>query len=299
MKITMRKSETNTSLPHFAFDISFVGKIIDDRGDSAVEFTKLCSKEMCLIEYDTDKFAFSINSEGKPVYDIKDYLSKFYGKSLLLEATTLGFVEIFHCCRAFRNMGIKELHLLYVEPADYEKTRRSQLLNRRDFELSDEFPGYIGIPGAALNLSERYLQRGVFFLGYEERRLDRVLEDYPMIKADNCSVVFGVPAYKTGWEMNAFANNIRVIKDKNIRNGIYFCGAENPVATVALLNEIYIGLREKERLFIAPIGTKPNGIGVALFVAAHPDVAILYDHPKRRAKRSTGVSNWHLYDVEF
>ena len=30
-----------------------------------------------------------------------------------------------------------------------------------------------------------------------------------MLKPDNCIVVFGVPAFQAGWEMNAFANNIR------------------------------------------------------------------------------------------
>lgn len=119
------------------------------------------------------------------------------------------------------------------------------------------------------------------------------------IQPKACSVVFGVPAFKPGWEMDAFANNIRVIKERNIRGGVYFCGAENPASALDVLKRIESELAPGERLFVGPIGTKPMGIGVALFVSQKQDVGILYDHPRRRPNRSAEVGTWHLYDVEF
>ena len=118
-----------------------------------------------------------------------------------------------------------------------------------------------------------------------------------MVRPSETAVVFGVPAFPAGWEMNSFANNIRVIRDSNVSGGIHFCGAENPAAAFDVLQEIYDSLAEGERLVVGPIGTKPNGIGTALFVAAHSDVGLLYDHPKRSAGRSSGTSGWHLYSV--
>jgi hypothetical protein len=177
--------------------------------------------------------------------------------------------------------------------------RRSQILHKRDFELSDEVPGYRAIPGATLMLSDRLPQRSVFFLGYEERRLELALEDYQMLQPSSCDVVFGVPAFRPGWEMDAFANNVRVIREREISGGVYFCGAENPDSAVEVLESIYSNLEDDERLFIAPIGTKPNGVGVALFAATHPTVGILYDHPQRRPDRSKEVAGWHLYNVDF
>ena len=82
-------------------------------------------------------------------------------------------------------------------------------------------------------------KKGVFFLGYEETRFDRALEDYQMISPNNCIVVFGVPAFQPGWEMDSLANNIGVIRQRNIKGGVYFCGAANPASTVDLLNELY------------------------------------------------------------
>lgn len=98
--------------------------------------------------------------------------------------------------------------------------------------------------------------------------------------------------------MDAFANNIRIISDKNIRGGILYCGAENPKATVSLLQDIQQSLQTGEKLFIAPIGTKPNGVGVALFTAMNSEVALLYDHPVKSRGRSSKVSKWHLYQVQ-
>jgi hypothetical protein len=139
----------------------------------------------------------------------------------------------------------------------------------------------------------------IFLLGYEERRLEVALEDYQMIGPASCSLVFGVPAFKPGWEMNSFANNVRVIRDKNLSGGIHFCGAENPAATIQVLEEIKRSIRPSERLFLAPIGTKPNGIGVALFASQDIECGILFDHPVRSTKRTSKVSRWHLFEVEF
>ena|ERR1700678_2025640 len=99
--------------------------------------------------------------------------------------------------------------------------------------------------------------------------------------------------------MNSFANNFRVIRDNNISDGVYFCDAESPAAGLEVLDEIYESLLPGDRLVIGPIGTKPNGIGAARFAANHPDVGLFYDDPKRSAGRTTCVTRWHLYTVEF
>ncbi len=299
MRIQMQGSELVTGLSFAGSDIAIVGKAVDDRGHAIIDYLKSKTGDIRYIDYNVEKFEFDVDGQRINADDIENFLYQFRNKSLVLDATTLGFVEIFLICRALLTMGLLRITFFYVEPLDYQSPNRSRLLCKRDFELSDTFPGYCAIPHAAFMLNDRYPQNVVFFLGYEARRLDRALEDFQMIKTERCSVVFGVPAFKPGWEMDAFANNIRVIRDKNIRGGVYFCGAENPLATVELLEDIYKSLGTGEQMFISPIGTKPNGIGVALFVSSHPNVGILYDHPKKKKGRSKKISKWHLYDVEF
>jgi hypothetical protein len=299
MNLHMREVQNSSELNLPTYDFGFVGNAIDDRTRESIAFIGSVSKEVLQIEYSAENFEIQINGVTCDAEDLTDKLEFRKGKSFIIESTSTGFVEIYLLCKAFKERGIENFDVLYVEPLSYKNMERSQLLHRRVFELSDEFPpNYIGIPGATILLSDHQQQRGVFFLGYEERRLDRALEDYPMIKSGKCSVVFGVPAFKPGWEMDAFANNIRIIRDKNIRGGILYCGAENPKATVSLLQDVHQSLQTGEKLFIAPIGTKPNGVGVALFTALTPEIGLLYDHPIKSKKRTLKVSNWHLYQVQ-
>ena len=77
---------------------------------------------------------------------------------------------------------------------------------------------------------DRSPHRVVFFLGYEGERLDEAFEELE-IDPRKSIVVFGVPAFRPGWEMDSFANNVRVVADRGVQGGIRYCGAENPAAS--------------------------------------------------------------------
>jgi hypothetical protein len=307
MKLLMQEAANSADLTLRRWNLGIVGQAIDERGRAAIDLIGKITDEALVLDYDPERFSISVNEKILNAEALDDELEPFKGKSIIVESTTLGFVELFLTCRAAKSLSFPQITFLYVEPRRYSKgyvvrtsnTRRSLILHKRDFELSDEVPGYRAIPGATLMLTDRSRQRSVFFLGYEARRLHRALEVYPMLRPETCSVVFGVPAFRPGWEMDAFANNVRIIKERNISGGVYFCGAENPASAVQVLESIHGELGEREKLFIAPIGTKPTGIGTALFAATHSNVGILYDHPKRRLDQSHEISGWHLYEADF
>lgn len=147
-------------------------------------------------------------------------------------------------------------------------------------------------------LSETQPPRVIFFLGYEESRLDRAMEDFQMLDPGQCSVAFGVPAFQPGWEIDAFANNVKVMKDRGMRDGgVYFCGAENPASAYKVLENIQAEMIQGQRMFVVPIGTKPNGIAAALYAAHHDQVGLLYDHPGKKLARSRHVAKWHLFEA--
>lgn len=299
MKIIMQEAKELSDLTLSNWQVAIVGTPVDDRGAAAAQFVRAHAPEVHSVEYDETNFEILLDDERFNAESLTDHLVPLDGKTVLLEATTLGFVQIFLCCRALRHRGHKSIWLVYVEPLTYSNPRRRHVLHKRDFELSETVSGYRAIPGATFLLSDRRPRHGVFFLGYEESRLDVALEELEMFDPASCSVVFGVPAFKPGWEMNAFANNIRVMKSKAVSGGTHFCGAENPAAAVDVLDDIRDSLPFGSKIFVAPIGTKPTGIGAALFASEHPDVGILYDHPRRRPGRSKEVSSWHLYRAEF
>jgi len=297
MKIEMQCVKYQSKLHHGKWNIAIVGDAIDKRGEAAREFASCQADVVAECTYNADLFEIRIDGQSYQVDSAKAAFESLGAGRVLLEATTLGFVEVYLACRALRACGRTEVSLLYVEPLEYVAPR-GQLLHRRDFELSDEVPGFIPVPGAMILLEDKRSQRGVFFLGYEEGRLDRAMEDHPIIPSKT-SVVFGVPAFQPGWEMDAFANNARVLRDRSISGGVHFCGAQNPKAAYQILKQVLDECESDEEMFVAPIGTKPHGIGAALFAAEHMDVGILYDHPKRKKHRTSEVSSWHLYDVNF
>lgn len=299
MNIKMQKRDSSDELKFSTWDIGIIGETVDERGCAAIEFIKINVKKIISVQYNSNDLNISINGNILNVEDFQDYLISLKGKSIILETTTLGFAEILLCSKAWFSLGSNNMDLLYIEPEQYNNPNRKIITNKRDFELSDEVPGYKAIPGTMFMLSDRYKQFGVFFLGYEEQRLDRVFQDFEMINPSRCTIIFGVPAFKPGWEMDAIANNIRVIENKNIKGGIKFCGAENPASVILLLEKIYKSVEPNGKMFIVPIGTKPNGIGVALFVSIHDNVGILYDHPVKRGGRSEKVSKWHLFTAEL
>jgi hypothetical protein len=298
----MQEGENERQLTFPRWDVGLIGEILDDRGKAAVAFIQQNTREVIKSVYDPDTFKLQVGEDRFHADDAQQGLRFLSGSSVVLETSTLGFVEILLLAKTLWAMKVDRISFLYVEPENYALSnpamRRSYLLSKRDFELSEEVPNYKPIPGATRILTDRTGQRTVFFLGYEERRLDRALEDNQMVQPSNCSVVFGVPAFRPGWEMDAFANNIRIIGERRLRGGIQFCGAENPAAAFNVLEKIRRSVSSKETLVIGPIGTKPMGIGAALFATVHPDVGILYDHPKRSKYRTNSVARWHLYNVE-
>lgn len=298
MEIGLQKAVLPDAIHWNSWGLAFCGEQLDARGTAAVRELTTRAARVIVLQYEPEAVELKVDGDRVNADSFSEKLHSSLQGPVVLEATTLGFVEILLCCRALRKLGITNVDILYVEPERYRNPPNRHLLHRRDFELSTEVPGYRAIPGHAILLGDRTPQLGVFFVGYEEARLRRAFEDLQMIRPSKSAVTFGVPAFKPGWEMDAMANNIDVMREQNIRGGVYYCGAENPAAVIELLADVYQGLEPSERLFVAPIGTKPHGIGVALFVTENPNVGIIYDHPRRTKDRTEQVARWHLFSVQ-
>jgi hypothetical protein len=298
MKLLLQEGANQCEIAWGSWQLALHGKAVDDRGEAVLTEVAGKSTSMKALRYLPNSLEVTVGSTRISVDELSGVLERIIAGRVLLEATTMGVAEIVLCCKALRSLGHNAFDIVYVEPERYNRAERIRLLKRRDFELSREVAGYRAIPGSALLLGDRKPVRSVFFLGYEEARLRRAFEELQMVSAAKASVTVGVPAFKAGWEMDAMANNISVIREQNLRGGVHFCGAENPYAVFELLSEVYHGLEVGERLVLAPIGTKPHGIGAALFAAVRSEVGIIYDHPQRSTSRTYGIGHWHLFTIE-
>jgi len=302
MNINMQYDSTSSKLSYEDWDLGFVGSSVDDRGKEAIAFIGSKTKKVIKIEYDPINYLILIEEQSIGIDFIDDFLMSYLDleSKIILDCTSLGFVELLIISQVLSNYRIKDFDAIYLEP-EYYRADRNKGISKRDFELSKSFEGYIGIPGHTLSISTDNCDKVVFFCGYESERIERAFEDLNL-NEEKTQLIFGVPAFHSGWEMNSFSNNIRVIDERNLNRRLYFCGASNPLAIYEKLSVIYRGLSVDERLFIVPIGTKPMALGACLFKICTNDnqkLAILYDHPKRKEERSSKISRWNLYNISL
>lgn len=296
MNLLMQECSDHSELTHSQWDIGFIGSSLDDRGGEAINFVKTNCSQIIEVSYDAENMQMKIGGEIYNIDDVGPVFSQISEKKILIESTTLNFAEILIILNETKS-GHNKISILYVEPKSYTRTPDHKALIR-EFELSEETIGFLPIPGHSGHLTENSKQIVVFMAGYESERVDRAIEENSILPKD-AKLVFGVPAFQAGWEMNAFTNNLRVIKEKRILGTTYFAGANNPGAIYDILNYIHESLEVGEELFIAPVGTKPAGIATAIFVAENPNVCILYDHPLKKGTRSKEIEKWHLFEIDF
>jgi len=117
-----------------------------------------------------------------------------------------------------------------------------------------------------------------------------------MIASKDVKLVFGIPAYHPGWELDAIIPHLPALEQHRLQ--LDYCSANDPEAAFECLERARSALSEKKRMFVAPIGTKPCGIAPAIFASVYPEqVGLLFDHPRRKRERSTGTALWHRFTV--
>lgn len=266
------------------------GEELDERGESACG----CAPEdaRVMLSFGVDDMSLTVGSETKPSDLAVELLSGYDWRQVFLEATTLGFAELFCAVNALLASGATTVNIIYVEPGEYTRVSKGA----DQFALSEPTRGYVAIPNAIVDLSSDEVEAGVFFLGFEPERLDRALEEYQMITSKDVKLVFGIPAYHPGWELDAIIPHLPALEQHKLQ--LDYCSANDPEAAFECLERTRDALGVDRRMFVAPIGPKPCGIASAIFASVYPEqVGLLFDHPRRKQKRSTGVDLWHRFTV--
>ena len=171
--------ENDEILKNKEYDVAIVGQSIDDRGGVAGKYLSDKCKEILEVKYNPDNLEVVV--DGKKIYSTEEFkkflLENTKNKKVLIESTTIGFAEIFLCVSSLikeRNIAVD---FLYIEPLSYRKTWDiNSEKNAATYELSNECGAFIGIPGAATNISAEEINKGIFFLGYEDHRFNRIFE---------------------------------------------------------------------------------------------------------------------------
>lgn len=274
-----------------SWDVAIYGKHADDRDKEVKSFLEEACGEIIQFRYIPEDMCSILNGAIVELYDLEEKLEGFSDRNIVVDATSFDVAELAILCTALKNSKLKNFDVIYAEPSDYSHDSKN---GEKSFTLSESLLGFeeAGIPGISRAIPTDEPKLFIFFMGYEGDRFRNALE-LSEISGKECSLVFGVPAFKFGWDKNSLLSSARVILENNLQDAFLFCGATN----ISGVNRLLQQLRQKhqdEIFFLVPLGPKPMSVGAIKFLCSDKNTALLYDHPARSSNRSTGIASIHL-----
>lgn len=233
--------------------------------------------------------------EEKPIPVINDiiqhiekYTSDHAQPRLTLDIST---IIKWHLLILLKAMDLKNnfkgVRFLYTEPEDYV----TDLFQPLSFGIRQIFP----IPTYSGNYDFSKDSLLILLLGYEGDRALALLEETDPAE---CLLLIAKPAYHKEWERRTEAMNKGIINIVG-QPSIEYIHSRNPVKVAQQLNEI---LSKPKYLrynhVISPLGTKPQTLGLYLYLSTNPvNTVLIYGTPSRHNElfysRRTGRS-WVL-----
>lgn len=280
--------------------LCFTGQALDERGTKVN--TALCSQNnnFITVEFDIDSYAISFNNNKVSVLKFFALLETLFNdsehKDVIIEATTIGFVELLVLLKWFSRTNIDSLQIIYAEPSAYKP--RINYMNdfgRHEFDLSSHSAGFKAVPGFTKAMSANEKAVLIVALGFERSRLGQLIELDEGAYIESIFPVFGMPGFQVGWDKHSFFQSVDTLKEKGGKPR--FVSANSPLDMLNTLNLIKESLNGQQ-LMVAPFGPKPLGIGIALFLINNtPEIILKYDHPKIKGDRSNGMGKIHTYSL--
>lgn len=248
-----------------------------------------------------DDFTLRLESVGDAVVlGTRDRTSQRQFWSTLRTATVvLDITGLSHTAWATLLRGALEggcdVLVTYAEPREY--SRSDAPTEGQIFDLSEKIAGIRPIPGFA------YLGEGpdrrvcVPLLGFEGTRflhLVSVLQP----AAERVIPVIGVPGFRMEYPFHSYRGNKIPLLQTEAWKECRFAAANCPFSALYVLEDIQESLDPLLTMAVSPIGTKPHALGAMLFymTSKHP-VEIVYDHPVRKRRRTTGATTVSLFDL--
>ncbi|MFY0678397.1 MAG: hypothetical protein JXR18_14060 [Neptuniibacter sp.] len=280
----------------FEYDLGLIGESVDTRGNVSVRIVRDHSKLQHELKYDHDNLSVR---HGNSHIALKEYLkgSCFEGiKSLLIDSTNLPFAEIAIALRAaLRSGAVERISFVYCEPDEYKMCVWTPTA-LRGFELTEKLNEFDFIP----TFYSSYVDKNSYllaFLGFEDTRFKRVIDPDLGGGFSGIGAAFSVPPFQTGFDNHSLMANSRVLHDSNITEPFFVAGNQ-PYDALELIGRVWRARKsESESLVLAPLGTKPNAIAVALAAAEDEEISVIFDFPVKRSNRSEGIGTSHYFPI--
>lgn len=227
--------------------------------------------------------------------ELRSILQHASGRPLYLDITGLSN----HVWPALLKTALElrmSVNVVYVEPEDYAYSASPR--ENVFFDLSEHITGIAPIPQfSILAEPEEDAVTLVPLLGFEGARLQHLIEhiDPP---GENIDPIIGVPGFRAEYPFFAYQGNQIALRNSGSFRNVRYAKANCPFSLYYTLGDVARSYPARQFFKIGLIGTKPHALGAVLFSLANPRrVELVYDHTKRRAKRTTGQSRCLIYPV--
>jgi hypothetical protein len=224
---------------------------------------------------------------------VSDFWRHFGLKSAYLDVTGLSH-HVWAPLLQSAMQVLERVRVVYAEPADYSFSPNPT--EGAIFDLSERVEGIRPIPGFTVLRDADEDSCFIPLLGFEGTRFAFLLE-HVQPASDRVFPIVGVPGFRPEFPFHTYLGNKSVLEVAEARRRIHYAIANDPFSLYFVLEHIadrFPGSAIK----VAPIGTKPHAVGAVLFAMARPDtVEIVYDHPIRSTKRTSGRARVLVYHV--
>lgn len=288
--------------------ICFHGEVLDDRGEKALSLNE--HNELYQFKYNDEEFTININDITYTYDSYLDFFKNISNSSIVIESTTLNVIDILFILKAIKHIPkIINIIILYIEPYEYN-FKKSTLMEYDDFNLSSKLKDFPPVPGFTIYTrpydededegeDEKDNTELIAFLGFERARLGQIFNADDGGTYSKFTPIIPLPGFRPGWENRTLNSHLKFFSSSYNFDKLLYVSANNPFQAYNILEE-YSKTRKKFR--VAPIGTKPNAIGCAIFLLNNDinnniESGVLFDFPVKIHKRSSGIGKIHIYNL--
>jgi len=188
----------------------------------------------------------------------------------------------------------KKLFASYTEPKKYMKMSRV-LSDEEEFDLYEQIVGNnYSVPGfSKINRNDNEILVAPF--GFERQRLISVFENVE--PKGGLIPILGFPSFVPGWDLTALYMNYKVLSDAESEQKVRFAEAASPFGIYKVLKDIHNTYSSDFNLLLAPLGTRPHALGIAIFATKHRNCHLIYDFPVEKVFRSEKVLKSSIYHL--
>jgi len=266
-------------------------------------YNEIKAVEKCYLlfsEYDINKpppDSIKIQNNGDLINFVKDLPAD---KEICIDIT--GFVRpyLILFIKALKKSNFNEVTFIYSEPLQYDQ--------HQDTKFSKgERLGVRPIDGFAVESGDISNENKILIIGagFESKSFEEVISKYKDIKSDNQYILIGFPSLRPDMFQQSM---LRVHEIEKHRDKFRYAPASNPFMTAQKIHDTvneFRGDKEKVSVYLAPLSTKPQVLGFALYALRNEDssdleVNIIYPFVEKYSeKTSKGIAKTWQYKIDF